>query len=573
MQAPKSKEPVTVVTERSPIWLTVASIWAVVLLLTVYGAPAVNDEVTKDEELSAKAWLTSLAGGLMKTADTVGFSAVRSGLDRARPAVNAPYTVFELEAAPVEIEPVTPPPVPDAGLAPEVGEVVHHAAPAKKRVLVVGASSIQFAIGTELERRLPKYEGVKVRRFGKLATGLARPDFFDWPKKIEALCKTFKPDLIIANFGGNGAQTIPLEGYEQAKYPGPEWDAEYGKRVAAVVAIGDRHGADTVFLGMPNMRKKKFAAKMKYLNRVQKAAAEAAGALWIDTWAMSSTKGGKYRKSIKIGKKRGLMRTSDGVHYRKLGAKYVIDNSMGIIERRFALTPPDTKLATARPMGFDSLLLGERVSYTAFVPRGIEDAPIVYLLPDHGWSTWPSYPHREIQRAAQHHGVAVIVPEARWWVDGAGAKNATAFFEELLADVAAHVSTSESVAIAGIGTGGHGALVLGLREPGRFASVSALGGPMTIDTIRTHPGMVRLLGEDSQAWLQASPVGLAAEVSGTAPPMRLAVDSGALADTLTAAGVTVMRPKPESLFSLMAWHAEQLTGRPQEPVERSDVVY
>mgnify|MGYP000644562806 CR=1 FL=1 len=35
----------------------------------------------------------------------------------------------------------------------------------------------------DLTRLLP------VKRFGKLATGLSRPDFFDWPKKLDELAE------------------------------------------------------------------------------------------------------------------------------------------------------------------------------------------------------------------------------------------------------------------------------------------------------------------------------------------------------------------------------------------------
>ena len=49
----------------------------------------------------------------------------------------------------------------DAGTKLEAVSFVHETAKPKQRIVVVGASSIQFAIGTELERRLPKYDGVK----------------------------------------------------------------------------------------------------------------------------------------------------------------------------------------------------------------------------------------------------------------------------------------------------------------------------------------------------------------------------------------------------------------------------
>ena len=46
---------------------------------------------------------------------------------------------------------------------------------------------MQYYLGSELERRLETYRGVITHRFGKLGTGLARPDNFNWPKQLDRL--------------------------------------------------------------------------------------------------------------------------------------------------------------------------------------------------------------------------------------------------------------------------------------------------------------------------------------------------------------------------------------------------
>lgn len=567
MQAP-IKDPNHRSKERSAIVGVVASLWLVVIALSLYGAPAVRDAVTKNDTLAENAALIGAVDAVIALSDAVGLSAVRGVLGRARAAINAPYTTLE----PADEPPVDPAPAPV--VTPDAGQVaddvlVHHAAPAKKRILVVGASSIQFAIGTELERRLPTYDGVSVRRFGQLATGLSRPDFFDWPKKIDTLSKRFKPDLIIANFGGNGAQPIHPGTADEARFKTEAWDVEYGKKVQEVVDVANKHRADIAFLGMPNMRKERFAAKMRYLNRVQEAAAQSAGALWIDTWAMSSTPDGKYRKSIQLGKKRGLMRTSDGVHYRKLGARFVIDNVMQILERHFVLGPPDLSLAVAHPHAFESRLLDRRIEYLAYVPRGRADAPLLYVLPGapSTWSTWPNHPHRQLQRLAQAHGLLIVVPDMAaigWYVDGPGAPYARHFVDELMVDVRAHVAAGPVTGVAGLGTGGHAAMALALAEPQRFASASATDGLMDLTEARGDATLAPRLGDDPQAWLQASPVALAAALEGAAPALRLAGTATDLAAALTAAGVTAEQPPgpepwPKGLDAVIAWHAAKLS--------------
>lgn len=383
------------------------SVWAAVAILTVYGAADVRDEINKTEELSDFDALAEAATAAMKVADAVGFSALDERLQALRKTINAPYTVLEAEAIeepppPTEVEPPPPP--------TEVGELVHHRAPRKRRVLVIGASSIQFAVGVEFEKRLPTYAGVKVKRFGQLATGLSRPDFMDWPKKLETLAAQFKPDLVITNFGGNDAQAIPVGKYDKIQFSDPQWDDAYAARVKEMIDISKKHGADVVMLGMPIMRKASFKEKILRLNRVTKATAEKEGALYISTYEMASTPDGEYRTTIEHNGKRGLMRTSDGIHYTRLGAEYVVEQVMQFVERRYVFEPPTPSLGIAWPHAFDSERLGARVEYVAYAPRGEAKHPGVVVVPDPKWSTWPNHPHRKLQTIAEERQLVVIVP-------------------------------------------------------------------------------------------------------------------------------------------------------------------
>lgn len=404
------------------------SLWAAVLFLSLYGAGHVRDEITKSDELSQYEWLTDLATSAMKLGDTVGLTALDTELQGLRKKINAPYTVLEAEV----IE--EPPPPPDEPPPPPVDDdgLVHHRAPAKRRVLVIGASSIQFAVGVEFEKRLPTYEGVKVKRFGQLATGLSRPDFMDWPKKLEALASAFKPDLVITNFGGNDAQAIPVGKYDKIKFSDPGWDDKYAERVKEIITISKKHGADVVMLGMPVMRKASFKKKIKRLNRVTKQAAEEEGALFISTYEMASTKKGAYKQTIEFNGKRGLMRTSDGIHYTRLGAKFIVEQVMQIVQRHYRFVDPEPELAVPQPHAFESKILGERVDYVAYLPRGEGPFPGVIMVPDEAWATWPDHPHRRLQRAAQANKKLIIVPR-----DASLSKQVIA--DELLPDAAKHL--------------------------------------------------------------------------------------------------------------------------------------
>ena len=72
----------------------------------------------------------------------------------------------------------------------------------------------------------------------KVSSGLARPDFFDWPAEIDAKLPEVDPDIVVATFGGNDAQGLSVaNGDFIVGRPGertrPSGVAEYGRRVPA----------------------------------------------------------------------------------------------------------------------------------------------------------------------------------------------------------------------------------------------------------------------------------------------------------------------------------------------------
>ncbi len=424
----------------------ILSLLGMFVLFNLYGAPNVRDAAHKNEFLAESELAQSILEVLTKAGEATGLAALREGSAAIRRPVNEAYTVLQKPEEPLpELPPVKtatkaqPPPKPTSD------GIVHHAAPTKSRILVIGASSIQFAIGVEFEKRLPNYPGVKVKRFGKLATGLSRPDFMDWPKKARELTLKFRPDLVITNFGGNDAQGIARKGKGKAKYGTSDWDEAYAGKVTEIVDIGKAVGADTVMMGMPVMRSKRFSAKMRRLNKVKKKAVESVGATFVSTYEMAALEDRKsYRKTISYRGKRGLMRTSDGVHYTKLGAKYVVEQVMQQVERTYRIVPDNKKRAVCEPHAFTSPRTNEEgINYWAYLPRDARKQPnkldLLLLAPGKkdDFDTWPRHPHRTLQKLAEKHQVAlVLLPEDALQAD-------TTWLPDLLKDLRKHLPVSE----------------------------------------------------------------------------------------------------------------------------------
>lgn len=325
---------------RSPFWFWLSA-WCTVIALTLYGAQDLQAMLLETPWLGERAWVVRASEKTMAIAETLGLAALHERVEalRSEPIAPDPETVALAENAPPAPPPPLPPLLPAASGDP--------ASTSARRVLLLGASSMQFSLGVELERLLSQRPGITVERHGKASTGLARSDRMDWPARAEAWIAEFQPDLVITNFGGNDAQGMTLPGatpyaHTVAAFASREWDQAYGKQVARIAEAAQRYGSRIVMLGMPVMRQASFSARIAHVNEVTRAVIEAKGGLYLSTWELASDAAGNYQKSITWNGKTGPMRAPDGHHYTPLGGSYVASRIADELEQRGFL-PPVTK--------------------------------------------------------------------------------------------------------------------------------------------------------------------------------------------------------------------------------------
>ena len=203
-----------------------------------------------------------------------------------------------------------------------------------KQILILGDSMIAGAVGLFLENGLRKQHGYQVRRKGKSSTGLARPDFFSWPKEakaqIDAYAKdgTGGPDAVVAMFGGNDVQGLYMGKGEWVTWPEPGWPAEYARRVNAFADIVAPNGRPLFWIGMPVMRPEKFHVRVQRVNTIFRAEmAIRPGGHFIDIWRLLADASGNYTDRLDIdgvpGGKTERVRAGDGIHLSVAGAHRV----------------------------------------------------------------------------------------------------------------------------------------------------------------------------------------------------------------------------------------------------------
>jgi lysophospholipase L1-like esterase len=289
-----------------------ASLWAVGIALSLYGASEVQTWLRTSTVASRyPAVTTPIAESMSRAGRWTGLSRLHEALE------GRPFRALGGPAVPAAAEP--------APGAPRVAPRVAGQPAPVGRVLIVGASTIQFHLGVELERALrARAPALVVQRLGKLSTGLTRPDVFDWPAKLRALTAEVRPDLVIANFGGNDAQAMVLAGGEVAHYGSPRWEAAYRTRVREIVTIAGQGGARVLMLGMSTTRDPVLSRRMEHINALTEEASRAAGADFLSIWDLGADAGGHFQDVAVIDGVPTRTRLADGKHFSRAGALHVV---------------------------------------------------------------------------------------------------------------------------------------------------------------------------------------------------------------------------------------------------------
>lgn len=195
------------------------------------------------------------------------------------------------------------------------------------KVLIIGDSDAG-TFGPYLQTLLDGTGIVTTELDYKVSSGLARPDFFDWPAEIEAEVPAVDPDIVVVTFGGNDAQGLSVASGEfvvgDPVANEGEWTAEYQKRAGDVMDQLTAGGRTLIWVGIPNDNNPDVTARMKIQDQAARAAAaERPGVVFIDTWKRFSGRDGNWAEFV-IDPRDGQgkdVRADDGFHLNQNGAE------------------------------------------------------------------------------------------------------------------------------------------------------------------------------------------------------------------------------------------------------------
>lgn len=184
----------------------------------------------------------------------------------------------------------------------------------------IGGDSVVRDAGESFLRLSAEDKRLRTALHYEIATGLARPDHFDWPRTLVGDTDALRPEVAILMFGGNDAQGIVgPDGRAIPQVDTPAWRAEYGRRVAVVMDSLQARDRVIFWVGQPPMRDGDFDRRIAVINEVvAEVAEERPWVTYVDTTKVLGGPDGRYTDRLP-----GIdadLRQGDGIHLSRAGA-------------------------------------------------------------------------------------------------------------------------------------------------------------------------------------------------------------------------------------------------------------
>ncbi len=184
---------------------------------------------------------------------------------------------------------------------------------------------------------------------GRVATGLTRPDVFNWFREIRSQLAKRKPNVVVLAFGGNDDKAymtgVP-DGVSIGRFGDGAWQKEYRRRVRALFDAAERAGAHTVWIGLPQTRNAEQTARFDVVNAAVAAEANRRpdSVTYVDTYLLFAGRDGGFAEAI-AGPAGDTVkvRASDGVHFERSGGDMIAREVLKALNQKFDLTSWKTK--------------------------------------------------------------------------------------------------------------------------------------------------------------------------------------------------------------------------------------
>jgi hypothetical protein len=179
---------------------------------------------------------------------------------------------------------------------------------------------------------------------GRVATGLERPDVFDWFDHARSEVAKLHPNAVVLTFGANDDHSLMTgtpRGIHVGDFGSRSWVREYRRRVGGLMDDVTARGAFLVWVGLPITRDAGERGRFRLLNRIYRSEAEKrrGRVAFVDTYDLFESDGGGYTDYLQNDKGDLVrVRADDGVHFQPAGGDMIAWQVMKALRDHFDLT-------------------------------------------------------------------------------------------------------------------------------------------------------------------------------------------------------------------------------------------
>jgi hypothetical protein len=294
----------------------------------------------KSATIQPEGWKRDVALGVTGPLESVSSALL---LDQPRRALKAALGRSEDDEIDTAVAAPQPKPPAAAPAAPPKREKF---TPTRKLGVWIAGDSLVVVPGESLLREVGGNRAITAVDAidGRIASGLERPDVFNWFTRVEEVMRKEKPRAVVVMFGGNddhGFMTGLPEGREVGSFGSPSWLAEYRRRVAAIMDTVTRRGAHLVWIGLPISRDAEQTLRYDVINTIAQTEAEKrkGRVAYLDTYFFFAGEDGGFAQYIEDSSgKLVKMRADDGVHFERAAGDLIAAKVLERLGERYDFT-------------------------------------------------------------------------------------------------------------------------------------------------------------------------------------------------------------------------------------------
>ncbi len=213
--------------------------------------------------------------------------------------------------------------------------------PRPRIALLVVGDSLSISLGEQLEKHFLRYaECVHFQRLGRVSSGLARPDFFNWEENLTELVAPLAPDIVVIMIGANDNKPL-IRDQKSIAFGSELWRREYKVRLQRLHDICRRGNrmVRVIWMGVPIMRDPLLTREVRFINEtIESWCRNVPACTYVSTWATLADEDGKFTDYL-LDSQTGLpatIRTKDGVHLTSHGSLLLAEVAIEVIQEFYS---------------------------------------------------------------------------------------------------------------------------------------------------------------------------------------------------------------------------------------------